>query len=306
MAGGGNAQTTIPAYLETFHKEILDADGAQAIELNIAEEMWLASSGVGGNPFDTYEPYDPDPEISDINTAVSAAITQVDSLNPQVNIETFLDAAITKYNASLMPSSEITTLVNASEARSRTAFQRGVAGTMAFAWTVGAMTNSQLPIALRMAVKDRDQQLAEYEAKLTLFQQRDRTSTVIAIANAMANLLAEKTAKKAAMASLRFQEAQLIINAKQDEISAALEWETRAATWDMDLINDSLNVMSSIFGAAAMRRAPTKGERFSAAIGTGLNAGIQAGVAFGSPGAGLALGAASIGFQALPGLIDGL
>ena len=314
MAGGGSSQTgaaiEYPEYLGNFHTGIVGgADTTYTSPVDVGFDMvdaiTEASSAVGGSPFALVTGYDVDEDVGDVKDARQVVEDMLDDISASTDVSGYLDDAVTYYDANLVPSTEIDDVVDAFDARSLESFQRDVAGTVDFAFSAGAFWNNQLPVALAQVVARRREQSADFEAKLRLYAQRERTQSVLTIANAMLARDQYKMQGSMALVGVTNEVAQLAITANQDAISQALSYEVQDALWDLNLLVEGAQVMSAIVGAATMPRNLTKGERFTAQLGTALNAGIQGGIAFGNPAAGVGIGVASMGLQMMGDLIDG-
>ena len=287
-----------PTWVRQYHGRWLDggdvagngqsSTGGWSQFINVSELVWRASSAVGGSPWEFIEPYDPETVISNLEDKRDAFATAVDELAPTTDIEGFIDAAVTKYDASLAAAAHINDVVAEFETDGAAAFQRDVSSINDGMWSIGAAINIQLPQALANLANERQAKIAGFRARLELMHERDRSQVVGHIADMMARLHLGKVQAQQTVVSQFFDVGRFRIAAKQDEIGIAAEYEERDTLWDLDLTENYSKAMQSIFGASLIPRNQTKGERIMGAVGTALNAGLQGAVNFGSPQAGLA------------------
>lgn len=311
--GGGGSSGTIdyPTYMKDFHGAILfggDPDGSPPIADftawgNVADDMVAARSAYGGSPYALVEAYDPSADIDAIQAKYDDWDDLLDELNHIEDIEDIVDAAVAKSTA-LVPSSEIDDVVNAFEARSKSAYLRNVSRVATGMFDIGAVMSSQFGMALSQMEVDRQEQVNDVDARLRLMAERERYQSTNAIMSDMVKILLFKIENKRAGVGGQMDISRFNVIASQDQLDKDLTLEVKDAQWDLDLWNYPQGVMSSIAGAATVPRPQTQGERLAAAFGTSTSFGLQAGTVLGSPRAGLVAGVGSLAVQLLTGAIE--
>lgn len=269
----------------------LDAD------FNVFDLVYAASTNVGGSPYESITAYNPDSLIADIEDALLLMEDSVEGLDSNVLLEAIDIAA--QYVDELMGDTAITDLVADYETRQNIAYARDVANLYAGLWEGGAIIGTQTFVAAALLKNERNREVSEYEKSLQVANQGQRAQLASQLVSLAVDIALRKMQARQAYAGTRMDYAKLVTLTKQDQIEKDLEYETRDATWDLDLMQYAQNALGAIYGAQQSPRTQTKGERLLAAVNSSISLGIQGGLALGSPGGGVALGATNLITQLL-------
>jgi len=260
-------------------------------DMNVADAMLDASSMGGGSPFAMVEAYDPDEDIASVQSEYDKFSTLVDALNPATDLEAAIDAAVTWYDTNIEDSGdEIADLVAATEAASRPEHLRAKTRVSAGFQDIRAVMTTQFGMAMASMEHERAMRLLDMEKNLTLFGRRERTQTVLNLANAYLGQSQRQIAQVQTATSMLNDLMRVKVATKQDQIEADLMYEEKDALWDLELFNYHSNVLASIQGAGTMPRSQTQRERVAAALTTSISQAAQVGVATRSEEWGVATG----------------
>lgn len=280
--GGGSSsgQVSYPAYMSTWHETWLD---------NVATAMTAAQ---GADPFGSATAYDPDAEITEMESAVvafeavinalaheadwSAAVSASETGVDSVIDDTYINAEIAAF-ANILDDQVVNKAVPSFESG-----MRDINAVMSSSFAVGK--------ALIYAFRDRD--VANYAASLRsklTFMRNDYVFTnaakILELQYARVSL-----AKELAHYIIEFNRIKIV--AKKEQADQDLAIDESSALWDLQTFQYGNNVLSSIAGGTS---APGKNQRGTAnsAIGGALS-GAATGAMIGTeiePGYGTAIGA---------------
>ena len=190
-------------------------------------------------------------------------------------------------------------LVAAFSTRQNTGFNRDVSALFAGLWEAGAIIGTQAISAAALLRNDRNRALTEYELQLQVNRQGMRTQLVSQLLSTAVNIAFQKMQVRQALVGNEIDVMRYVVSAKQDQQDKDLEYITKDLVYDLDLMQYAQNALGSIYGAQQVPRQQTKGERLLAAVSGSISTGINAGLALGSPAAGIGLGAVNLATQLL-------
>lgn len=275
----------------------IDPSGAAATTFNVADLVYAESSHVAGSPFASVTAYNPDALITEITDALDemdSAISDFEddllNLSAESAVE-IMDTVITD--------DSIDDLVDAFRVRQDTAYNRDVSAIYTGLWEGGAIVGTQTFAAAALLKNENNRAVNEFEKNMRVSHENTRMQMISNFTNAAVSIAAQRMQARQSMAGSRMDGLRLVTTAKMDQQAKDLEYMTRDATWDLDLIQYAQNALGAIYGAQVSPRAQTNGERLLAAINSSISLGIQGGLALGSPGGGVALGATNLISQLL-------
>jgi hypothetical protein len=292
LSNPNDASPESPAYSDSQ-----DWFGSGNTTFNVADLVYAASTNVGGSPFESVAAYNPDTLLADIEAALDLMEASVEGLSDSVLIDA-IDLA-SNYIDTLMGDSNISDLTALYSQRQDTAYARDVANLYAGLWEGGAIIGTQTFVAAALLKNERNREVAEYEKSLEVSNQGQRTQLLSQLVSLAVDITLRKMQARQAYVGTRMDYARMATLTKQDQMEKDLEYETRDATWDLDLIQYAQNALGAIYGAQTTPRTQTKGERLLAAVNSSISLGIQGGLALGNPGGGFALGATNFLTQLL-------
>ncbi len=94
--GGTSGQVSYPAYLQTFHGELLDDTTADALTVSMVDAI---NAATGSSPYSGVSAFDPATPLAAMDTAIAAVNTFVDALNFQNDWETAVTQGKNKFDA---------------------------------------------------------------------------------------------------------------------------------------------------------------------------------------------------------------
>lgn len=263
--------------------------GAADTTFNVADIVYANSSRVAGSPFESIRAYNPDSLISDISDALDLMQDAIDDFT-QETLDDAVTTAVTQADT-IMGDTALADLVASYRERAESNFQRDVSSVYAGLWESGAIVGSQTFIAAALLRNESTRQVMEYERGLTVSRENTRAQMISQLISTAIQIAAQKMQARQSYAGSRMDYLKFVVTTKQDQMDKDLDYLTRDATWDLDLIQYAQNALGAIYGAQTVPRTQTKGERFLANVNSSISTGIQGGLALGNPGAGVALGA---------------
>lgn len=266
-------------------------------DFSVADLVYQASTNVGGSAYAGVLAFDPDDLISAVEDALDDMEVAVSDFGTDL-----IASAITiaDDNADIaLGESNIPDLTALYQARQDTAYNRDVANLYAGLWEGSAIVGTQTFVAAALLKNERNREVSEYEKSLELSRQSQRAQLVGQIMSTAIGIASQKMQAAQALVGTKIDYLRIVALAKQDQIDKDLEYVTRNATWDLDLMQYAQNALGSIYGAQQAPRQQTKGERLLAAVNSSISLAIQGGLALGNPGVGVALGATNLITQLL-------
>ena len=268
--GGSSGAVSHAAYLETIHKDWLNASGADTIEKSITEVM---DSALGSSPWIGKSAYDPDADIASYAAAIAsyavilAGISETadwDALYTQA--ETTLSDAAVIADTALFGTQMDDELVTKVLPR----FRRGMQD-------INAVSSSAFVLgeAVIEAFKDRD--VAKYGTALRLHYQDQRLTAT----EQMLRLMMQRVSWEEGHAKLLVESMRIKIVAKKEQTDQNDTIDEADAKWDLEVFQHGSNVLASIGGGTAITNMPGK-NRASSVIGGALM-GAAAGAMIGGP-----------------------
>lgn len=193
MAGGGaSGAVDFPTHMKNFHQELLQNSGTPSISAGNDLASLIDAAISAATPYSGETAYNPDTDISTIQTRLTTWITAVDALDADTDWSTFLASVVTAAdNGTTLPSVDLTTVLsstaitnaiatvddavdatildNASTSfqnRSEGRYQRGVGNFAAGMADINAVNSSAFIFGLAMLQNDRQIEITEYEKQV--------------------------------------------------------------------------------------------------------------------------------------------
>jgi hypothetical protein len=300
--GGGGAP---PGQLAAYPTKVTDwHDAAVGDETLLSFDLVTAINDAKAfNPWTMLAPYNPATDLTDVKTALDSLVADAGDLDADADIESFIDQAAAKYDATVNSAANIAAMVTAHDNATETAYQRRASGFNVGMWLQGSFMTTQYAMGGAIIASERGYELARLRAQLDLQNLSARVQAITEIARMMLQerLATVQSLQASFGASFEYAKAKQILT--DDYMEQQAEFNARRVTWDMSLISDGTATVMSILGSQLTPRALTGRERRAAAIGTAINTGLQFGGAT-NPGAGLLAGLGSLGISALQGAFN--
>jgi hypothetical protein len=252
-------------------------------------------SGTGdltvGNFNENMVAYDPDDLLADVTDAFEEFKAAVRDYDATEVIRTAVNEAVGNIDT-LIPEEAINDAVDVFAEKSKAEYQRAVTDTLTGLWEAGAILSTQA--IGKVAILGRARLLAnrEYEARLRFQWRNDQLTAQAQLVSAAVQAAGAELDANRAFCALMMDRAKVHVTAKQDQKEKDLEYLVKHITWDMNILQEyGFSSIGALYGAQVVNRSQTKGERLMSLITGSASAGIQGGMAMGSPEAGVGLGA---------------
>ncbi len=288
--GGGSGDVDYPDWIKYFHQWML-AD-KEIVPGTLSGNETYGIMGVikslhdGSNPLSSAESYDPDLELSKMQTKVDEFGNLITNLNEEDVWDSHVNKASQKADAATLNTTEITALKNAFEVQHTTRLQRGVNRISAGMDMMKAI-NVQWLMALASQEKDLNADVAKYDAELKLNNRRERIAFISAGISVMAQLKTITLEGIKMVSTMQTQVSGAKLISKREQGEADVRYDIDEALWDLRLYQEATGVFSSIGGATIVPRPP---DRFNSMIGGMLSGAAQLGslaMPFGAAATGL-------------------
>lgn len=286
MSGGNAGKVAYPAYIQTFHGNILGDGTTTAAVKDI--DGHIADLLTGTNPYAGVTAHDPDADITTIQTRTTVFADVVDGIDEQGTWSAMIDEVTSRLDDILPSLSDIDTEVTEFEAQSRNNLAQSYNRITAGLFDINAVISTAFPSALAVVEDGFATDVSRFRAERQQQVQRERTLIIQQSVNSMINLLNLRVTGTAGSVTAQDGTSKTRIAALADQINQDLAYDVDEAYWKLDAVLKGGSGIGLISGLAAGQKGPTKIQSIlgGAAIGAGI--GIQAGIATGSLGIGVA------------------
>lgn len=275
--GGASGAVDFPDYMKTAHSDWLDDSGADSIESSMVDIM---NAALGDSPFAAAAAYDPDTDLTAMETHVTNLSTLVSSIS----------SGIGTLVADVIDGTKITDAADAfdsdlSDQLDANVYPRFEAGMR----DINMVMSSYFVIGRAVIEDARVRESAKFLANLHLKAATDDSLKLIAMILQFQQSLSH----------MGIETRRLRIVAKSEESDKNLKYDEADAKWDLEVFQYGGNLLASISGAA--HYVPNKEDnRAQSAIGGALS-GAATGAMIGSavPGIGTVAGAIAGGVLGL-------
>lgn len=284
--GEGGADPTIPTDKYDDYKDFygLDPDGT----FNIATELFAIRTENGENPYQHLRAYDPKPHLDRVDQALRKLSLEIDrrASNQGVRGSAKLGVEI----ANIVLGEDVIDAAVASErARMRDDYLESKSNLLTELWLTGGIRTSQLGGDLALLEDGFNRNVNSYATKLALMREDKRAEIAMRIMDVDINQGDRAVSLRQVYIAVAIDVLRASMTAGQDKIDKDLEYSSGAKFWNLNLLQMALSANSAAFGAQ-MKQVQTKGERLTSTLASSASMAVQAGLATGNPGAGLALG----------------
>jgi hypothetical protein len=259
--GGGSGRVDYPAYMKTFHGDLLNDTGTDLIVQSVVDCM---NSAMGNSPWTMQSAYNPDADLVDLIAAPEELQTLVTLLSSGTTLDTLIasildttriDDEITAYTVD-MDARLISEVLPRFEAGMR---------------DINAVISSAFVIGRALIEQNQDRQVAKFAADTRNKAFSDDALKVIGM-----KLEYQKNVSQMIAESYRVK-----IVAKKEEVDVNMKIDEADALWDLELFKYGGNMLAAIAGAAVTQT----GQKISGTqsmIG-GAMVGAMAGAQVGGP-----------------------
>jgi len=280
IAIGAYKPATFSNYANFFGK---NADG----KFNMAVELYNLRTENGGNPYVGISAYDPDDDIRRVRDAITKLSREVDRRRGERDITEAVKIAKTNANE-LLDDDTIDEMIEAERARQHTDYLTSKSNLLRDLWIGGGLMVSNTIGDLAMLEDSFNRNIAAIAAKARLAREDQRANFAMHLVDVHIARSNEGVSMQQVYLSAALDALKSNATVKQDQLDKDIEYAQAYKFWNVGLLQLALNANSAIYGAQMQTRGQTKSERLTAAITSSASAGIQAGMATGSPAAGVA------------------
>jgi len=276
--GGSSGKVSHSAYLETIHKDWLNASGADTIEKSMTEVM---DSALGSSPWAGLTAYDPDADVASYEAAIAAFGVILAGLSDTADWANFYTQADTTLagageaalNADALAYEAI--LDDVIDTSTLPKFRRGMQD-------INAVVSSAFVIGEAVIESFKDRDVAKYLTGLRLAVNDSKLKAV----EQMMQMMARRIGWEESYMKTVIEGNRLKIVAKKEEADQNAEIDASDAKWDLEVFQYGGNLMASIQGGTSGSgvKGPSK---LQSAIGgalSGAAGGAMIGAQMGSAG----------------------
>lgn len=292
--GGQSGRIDFPAYMKTWHGELLDDATADALDMSVTDAL---NAAWANSPFAAAVAYDPDSALDNMDAAVAAFDIVVDALDYDGDWEAAVDTAVAKVDADIVTDTYIDeetdayedilddTIISKVLPEFRTGMRDINAG-MSSAYAIGE--------AHIWAMRDRD--VAKFTADLQIKLATQRDELVMKGVESILKNLVLRVEYEKSVAHITSEVNRIRIVAKKEEADQNLSIDENDAKWDLELFAYGSNVLASISGAAVSAASgegmqPSTTSSVLGGVLSGAGSGAMIGSMFGMPWLGAGIGA---------------
>lgn len=248
----------------------------------------------GGNPYADVTAYNPDADIADIEDRLQEFFDSVTDNTP-VDV---LPLAVTWAEnnlPTLQGDDDVDDQIEAAAELSRIEHLAAMARVTAGMYDIRATMSTQFGAELAMLEHSRASNITDLQTRLRAHKTDQRQAAIMSLVEVFLRAYTQHMEANRVAAMVQFDASRLKIAAKQDQINFDIEMETRDALFPLELFQYPANFIASLGGVALTPRRETKGERILGAITASATNAFQVGTMTGSPIAGVAAGALTLG-----------
>ncbi|MBU2249230.1 MAG: hypothetical protein KKD77_20955 [Gammaproteobacteria bacterium] len=266
--GGGAGVVDYPAYMKTFHGQILDHNGVDTPTISLMDAM---NAAFGNSPYAGEVAYDPDADIAAMIASVTANQALVTLLSTGTGLDTLVSGVLDHARVDLAVTEFANDLSDRLLAEVVPRFEAGMRD-------INAVSSSAFAVGRAILEVAQTRQVAKFSADLHMKAFSDDALRLIAL-----KLEYQKFATHYIAEANRIK-----IVAKGEELESNLEIGEADATWDLEVFQHGGNLLAGI-GGGVMTSNKKKKNKAASAIGgamTGAAAGAVVGAEIGSVGSG--------------------
>lgn len=295
-SGGGGSTGTVdyPAYMKTVHGLLLDNAGVDTPANSVVDAL---NAAYGNSPFTGLLAYDPDTDITAMETPITTLSTAVSALDWEGDYDDMLADAVEQYDATLAPSATYITdkieaytddLNNIVNSKHLPLFRAGMRD-------IGAVMTSAFTLGQAVLLNEVTRQVAKFSADIYLTHEQIRVSNIEKAIPVMVGLLTQKVEYLRVVAALTTEQKRIKIVAKDAEEKRNTELDALDAKWDLELFQYPSNTLAGIAGAVSAPRDENSKNYLSSGLSGALSGAAMGAMAGAQMGAGMGPWGAGIG-----------
>jgi hypothetical protein len=289
--GAASSVPTWGDYDNFFGNDEAGTGDLTAGNFNMMDLLYAAASEVGGSPYENMVAFDPEEMLAAVTDAINEFQDAVRNYDASEVVRTAVNEATVNIS-NLIPEDAINDAVDVYAEKSKSEYQRAVTDTLTGLWEAGAILSTQTLGKIAILGKGRLLANREYEARLRFQWRSEQLSAQAQLVSAAVQASGTKLDANRAFVLTMMDRAKLHVTSMQDQREKDLEYLVKHITWDMNILQEyGFSSIGALYGAQVVNRSQTKGERLMALITGSASAGIQGGMAMGSPQAGVGMGA---------------
>jgi hypothetical protein len=293
-SGGGGGSTgaiSYPTYMETFHTALLGT-----VTASVGTAIDAAS---GNSPYTSISAYDPDIDVSGMESAISNFSSLASSLDQYIDYGDSVAKAVEQFDSVITPSGTYITnritaytddLNDAINAKLLPTYRAGMRD-------IGAVMSSAFAIGETIILTDATKQIAKYAADMYFASDQVRINNIEKGVSVMSSMLTSRVEYNRVLAALIIEQKRMKIVAKDDEEKRNTELDVLDAKWDLDLFQYGSNTLAGIAGGTGGTRGNEGRSSSMNALGGALGGaavGAQVGSAAGPYGTAIGAGVGAV------------
>lgn len=295
--GGSSGAVSYPSYIYTPHAQWINDDGSDTLTAD--SMMTLINDNQGNSPWVSHGPYDPDTDITAMESAITVFSGILAGIVDTTNWASFFTQAETSVgeisDITNVPDADINDAVDAfSDQRSDELTAKVLPRFQGGMRNINAVQSSAFVIGEAVIEAFNDRDVASYSANLRM-KAMDISVQLkqlhINASNQMLNLMLNRINWQDMLMKTTIEQKRMKIIAKVEENEIDMEIDHKDAMWDFDLFQHGANLMGGPAGGTVVPGSGSKTSKTSSAIGGALS-GAAAGATIGAPtGIGAPVGA---------------
>lgn len=285
--GGGSGKVSYPTYMETIHSTWLtDVDG-------------YMDSAIGNSPYTTAVAYDPDTDITAIETAITAFNTVVDAISVATDYASYSTAVAAQVDDNVISTTHIDAAIAAHATVIDSDYDDMVTKLQSGMRDIGAAMTSSFVIGQADLYAKKERDLTVFGKVLYVESERQRNEMITTGVTNLFQAHMQRTQFEGDVARLVADSKRIKIVSKGEEARENYEYDEMDAKWDLEMTNYGNAVLASIGGGVVTRDSGKMSKTQSAL--SGALSGAAAGATFGPWGAGIG---AALGLAGGLGIFD--
>lgn len=297
--------TSIPAYVQEFHAEILQGDPATdgsgtPVDLgNFNIGYVLSELSTLGNPYQNAAIYDPESDLDQFEDRVNVFRDFWSGFDPLTLWTSYVEAATEAIDNINTTVDEIEDAVTEFTNKAVVDLARGYNRIASMLFEGNAVIGSTYPGALAVLESQYLTDVNKFRADLTLQARREKMNLVFQSVGQLSQLLSTGISTHQIDVDASLQLAKFRIAAKTDQLAGDLQYNVEELTWDLNLLKSGADAAGAISGIGGSQEKPSQMQSRLVGGMTGLALGASLGVVSGIP---------EVGFIAAPlfGMIGAL
>ena len=234
--GGGSGKVSYPSYMETIHSTWLDdTDG-------------YMDAAIGNSPYTTATAYDPDTDITAMETAITAFNTVVDAISVATDYASYSTAVKNQVDNNVISTTIIDADIAAHASVIDADYDDDVTKLQSGMRDIGAAMTSSFVIGQADLYAKKERALVEFGTRLYTETERQRNEMITAGVSLVFQAHLQRTGFEGDVARLTADAKRIKIIAKGEQAREDYEYDEMDAKWDLEMTNYGAAMLAGIGG----------------------------------------------------------